>query len=349
MKLTVHLVTWNGAKYVPHLFDSLRSQTFTDWELVVFDNGSTDGMLEKIKESLHDFPTQTVIFENSSNIGFANGHNYVYRETESEYFVLLNQDLWLEQDCFKKMVQFMDAHQEVAVVSPRLMKWNFIHLEDDKAGMDYVYSDQVDSLGLKVLRNRRVVEQYGQKSWEQIEHSFSSQFLEVFGVSGTLPLFRRSAVKAVAYENGDFFDSLYHSYKEDVDLAFRLRSQGYKAYVLLDAVAYHDRSAAGPVALSDSAALKNKKKQSELIRYHSYKNHLMTLYKNEYIQNFLLDFPFILWYEVKKFFYNLFFDRGVIKGLKVVWENKKEIKEKKTYISQKRKKDWKEMRKYMSL
>lgn len=334
-KLVVNLVTWNGAKYMPFLFDSLRKQTFTDWTLFVLDNNSNDNTLELIKKELNTFPVQYKIITNKENRGFAGGHNQAFKESDAEYVLLLNQDMYLAPDCLEKIVMFLDQHPEAAAVSPRLMKWNFA---------EKVFTEQIDALGLKIYRNRRVVEQYTQQNWQELKKKFSSDVLPVFGVSGALPAFRMSAIHSVAYADGSIFDESYHSYKEDVDLAFRLIANGQKSYVLLDAVAYHDRSAAGPKEADDVSALTNKKKQSEWVKYHSYKNHLMTLYKNEYWQNFTLDFPWILWYELKKFVYFLLFDRQVLGGLKEVFN--KDLGQKRRLIKSLRKINWQEMRKW---
>jgi GT2 family glycosyltransferase len=169
--------------------------------------------------------------------------------------------------------------------------------------------------------------------------------LEVFGVSGAFPMYRRSALEQIAFADGNFFDESYFMYKEDADVAYRLRSAGMNSVVLLVVVAYHDRSGAGPKEVSDWAAAENKKKHPEVVRYHSYKNHLMTLYKNEYWQNALLDWPWIIWYEGKKFGWFLLFDREVLKGLGDVWKLRKELKKKRIEIKNKRKLDWREMRK----
>jgi len=335
-KLSVHLVTWNGAKYMHFLFDSLRKQTYTDWTLFVLDNNSNDNTVELIKKELDTFSVQYRLLENKENRGFAGGHNQAFRQSDAEYVLLLNQDMYLTPDCLEKVVAFLDRHPEAAAVSPRLMKWDFPEN----------FTTQIDTLGLKVYRNRRVVEQYAQQDWSQIGPKLlaNSHDLRVFGVSGSLPAFRTSALKNVAYEDGDIFDESYHSYKEDVDLAFRLTAAGYKSYVLLDAVAYHDRSAASPKQPGDAFALNNKKKQSEWVKYHSYKNHLATLYKNEYWQNFILDFPWILWYELKKFAYFLLFDRLVLGGLKHLFGQ--DLAKKRHLIKSQRKISWQEMRKW---
>ncbi|MBT3539121.1 glycosyltransferase family 2 protein [Candidatus Parcubacteria bacterium] len=349
-KLFVHLVTWNGEKYIPHLFESLKKQTFKDWQLVILDNGSTDKTVEKIKGELIAGRLETnhsvvdvVLKERKENSGFAGGHNTLYKENESEYFLLLNQDMYLDQGCLEKMVEFLDKHEDVAAVSPRLMRWDF---EENN------FTNKIDSLGLKVFRNRRVIEKYTGKEWDEkkskLELSFRTDYdaMEVLGVSGAFPMFRRTAIETVEFSDGTFFDSLYNSYKEDIDLAYRLRIAGHKAFVLLDTVAYHDRSAEGLEKKRDKVAIENKKKQSEWIKYHSYKNHLMTIYKNEYFQNWCLDAVFIKWYEMKKFFYFLLFDRSVLKGLGEIWKNRKELKLKKMKVKSMRKVSWKEMRKW---
>ncbi|KKS12552.1 MAG: Glycosyl transferase family protein, partial [Candidatus Magasanikbacteria bacterium GW2011_GWA2_41_55] len=292
----------------------------------------SDNTVELIKNEVNKLGVQYKIVENKENLGFAGGHNEVFKMTDGEYILLLNQDMFLSPDCFEKSVNFMDAHPEAAAISPRLMKWNFA---------SGAFTNIIDTLGLKVFKNRRVVD------WRAGEESsfMSSAPLQVFGISGALPMYRAAALRAVAFENRDFFDASYNSYKEDVDLAYRLASAGFKSYVLPDVIAYHDRAGAGPKTMIDAAALENKKNQSAWVKYHSYKNHLMTLYKNEYWQNFLLDFFWILWYEVKKFMYFLLLDRGVLVGLTEVWKMRKELKEKRKWIIKNRKISWREMRK----
>jgi GT2 family glycosyltransferase len=367
MKLSVHLVTWNGAKYIPLLFDSLKKQSCTDWELIVWDNASSDNTVEVLRNELAHFPIQHTFYEHGTNIGFAGGHNELFKKTDSNYFLLLNQDMYLMPECLEKMIHFLNVHQDVASVSPRLMRWAFMGLNtgftdsqiDYTKRLEKTFTNYIDSLGLKVFRNRRVIEKYTGKDWGVLEPKMKMSFraerfngdgtaLEVFGVSGAFPMFRREMINHVVFSDGNFLDELYGSYKEDVDLAFRLRSQGFKSYVLLDTVAYHDRSAAGPEQMGDISALKNKQAQSAWIKYHSYKNHLMTLYKNEYWQNWMLDAVFIKWYELKKFFYFLLFDRAVLRGLGEIWRNRADLRSKKFDIKNKRKVSWKEMRKWWS-
>lgn len=323
MTLSIQLVTWNGGKYIPFLFESLKNQTYKDWQLYIWDNGSQDDTVGQIKNQLNNFGIQAEFFESKENIGFARAHNQLFLKNNSDYVLLLNQDMYLMADCIEKLAEFLDRNPEAGAVTPKLLKWNFAAI-DEKNGLDTSFTQDIDSLGLKVFKNGRVVDMQ--------DLSVGKSVMPVFGVSGALPMYRWSALKNVAYEDEAIFDDLYDSYKEDVDLAFRLSSVGWKSYAVLEAVAYHDRSAAGPKELKDTSAAKNKQTQSQLIKYNSYKNHLMTLYKNTSKQNRTLDFLTILWYEFKKFVYFLMFDRKVLSGLGQIWRDRHELSRKRAWI-----------------
>ena len=339
-KLVVQLVTWNGAKYLPFLLASLRSQTFKDWELVIWDNHSTDTTIATLKNELAHFPVSHRLIENDNNYGFTKGHNALFSSGKSDLVLLLNQDIILAEDCFEKLCAALDHNPTLAAVAPRLMRWDF-----SKAGQPCEKTNQLDSLGLQVLRSRRVIERSAGLSWDAIKIKLASQtLLPAFGVSGALPMYRRSALTKIQFSDGTLFDESYHSYKEDIDVAYRLRSAGFEAATVLSSVAWHDRSVGGPAALTDHAAAKNKFSQSSQVQLLSYINHLATLYKNEYWQNLLLDFPWIIWYELKKFIYYIMFEPAVLKGLGELWKGRLAMKQKKTKITAKRDIGWREMR-----
>ena len=340
-KLSVHLVAWNGAKYIPYLFESLRAQTYKDWELLAIDNGSKDETADLIEQEFKNFPVPARLIRNKENNGFAGGHNQAVREMRvpptlppptsgggmrrgaPEYIQLLNQDMYLAPDYFERVVAMMDANPEAGAGQGMLLKWDF---------NTNTYTDVVDTMGLKVLRNRRVVDwKTGEHNAPQPPLTLRGGGVEVFGVSGALPIYRRKAIEDVMFE-GQMFDEDLFSYKEDVDLAFRLRSAGWKACVSLEARAWHDRTAAGPREKSDRSMLKNRKTKSAFVNYHSYKNHLTVLLKNEHRANFAKDWPWICFYELKKLFYLALFDWSTLKGLKEVKKLWPQTKKKRNVI-----------------
>ncbi len=326
-KLAVQLVMYNEERYIPYLFYSLKKQTFQDWELLYLDNGSTDRTMEYVKKELETLKQSYRIFPLPDNKGFSAGHSILYGESTAPYVLLLNADMYLMPNVFEEIVKFLDTYKEVASVGPRLMRWDFekvkLFSELEKDAVPSIvaregFTNLIDALGIRLFRNRRAVEWLTQHEWRkdsesnEVRQIYNEKTLEVFGVSGALVCYRRDIIERVLLPVKQIFDPTYHSYKEDVDLAYRLRNAGYTSYVILQSVAWHDRTGAGAKEMTDKAALKNKKRHSFFVKTKSYKNHILTLYKNEYWQNFLLDFPFIFWYELKKFVYFLVFDTKVL-------------------------------------
>ncbi|MFH1099097.1 MAG: glycosyltransferase family 2 protein [Candidatus Uhrbacteria bacterium] len=344
-RITAHLVTWNGMRYIPHLFASLREQTFRNWELRVLDNGSSDGTVAAVERELASFPFPVRLEQNAENVGFAAGHNMLIATAAAPFVQLLNQDVVLAPDYFERVLAVMEAQPRVGAAQGALLRWDFAAFAD---GHGDGRTDIIDTLGLRVLRNRRVVEWMTGTEMSNVPPTadppqadkcrpaptaasgMSNVPIEVFGVSGALPMYNRVALLEVALprlgvrgermeKKLEFFDEDFFSYKEDVDLAFRLRFAGWSAILVPVARAWHDRTAAGPHELSDSAALDNRRIRSPLVRYHSYKNQIFVLIKNEQVGNFLLDWPWILWYELKKFLYLLIREPRTLRSLKDVW------------------------------
>jgi len=304
-KLSINLVIHNEEKYIPFLVDSLASQQYKDFSVLAVDNASSDKTAELLGEGLAEHGIECTIITQNENLGFAGGHNIAYQNTKSRYLLLLNPDIFILPDVLAKMVEFMDQHGSTASLAPRLMRWDFDKVNSAHQALAG-FSKMIDALGIRLYHNRRAIEMFSGLPWtadssdKNIRDLYNKRFTEVFGVSGAMVMYRKDILDKVALPDNNIFDPFYHSYKEDLDLAYRLRNAGQLSYVLLDAVSYHDRTSASPVTSSDLAAIKNKRRQSEYIRYHSYKNHLATLYKNEYWQNVALDWPFILWFELRK-------------------------------------------------
>lgn len=271
-KLSINIVVYNGVKFIPHLILSLKRQTFKDFEIIFVDNFSTDGTLELMEKELKGSDIEYKIIKNDANYGFAAGHNIAYKETQAQYFLLQNIDMYLMPDVLEKLVNFLDNYKDAVSASPRLMRWDFEKvINDQKNGSDLInsakagFTSQVDAIGIRLFKNRRAVEWLTREEWTKDSENkficdlYDKQVCEVFGVSGALPIYRKSATDKVLLPGDNLFDPTYHSYKEDLDLAYRFRNAGYTSYVLLDTVAYHDRTGAGPKEMGDWAALVNKK------------------------------------------------------------------------------------------
>jgi GT2 family glycosyltransferase len=323
-KVTINLLTWNGENYLPWLLKSLENQTYKDWELLVLDNASDDQSVATVKEN---YPPAKVIPQ-KQNIGFAKGHNLLINWSKSDYVLFLNQDIILAPDYLEKTVAFLEENKEAASVSGRLLYWNFEQSET---------TDIIDSFGLKIDRHRQMVD------WQQGKKDYQQQTVEMFGLSGTALLVRREALESVKTpKNNDqfeYFDEDFFAYKEDVDLAWRLRLFGWENWLLTTTLAHHHRSVAKNVK---KAQRKNRGIANKL----SYRNHLAVLYKNSFSANFWRDVVYVLWYELKKFIYLSIFERKTLKGFFEFLKLKKKFKKKRQHIKQNRKISAEEMRKW---
>lgn len=335
--VTINLVTWNGARYIPYLFDSLRKQTFQDFTVQVIDNGSSDGTGAAIAAEAEKCTFPVHITTQEMNSGFVGGHNQLFTQTQSEFVLLCNQDMYLAESYIQNMVQALTMRPNAAAVSGRLMRWDFAKLADAPGALEQSFTQYIDTLGLRIFRSRRVVDWYAGGRWPDLESRIAQhgRVIGVFGVSGALPMYRTAALRAVAFGD-DVFDPTYFAYKEDVDLAWRLRLNGWSAFTDTTAVAYHDRSAAEG-GRTDTAAVRNRKTKSSSANYYSYKNHIATVLKNLYWKNYLKDWPWIEWYEFKKFIYLMIFEFATWKGfwqLILEWST---IRQKRMHVKQLRK------------
>jgi len=344
-KVSVHIVTWNSLKFLANALGSLFEQSFRDFSVLIIDNGSRDGTIEWLRE----YYPQIKIVQNKKNLGFAKGHNQAISFTKSDYVLAMNHDVILREFFLEKLVEFMDAHPESGSVTGKVLKLIGNPAQVDTAS----FTKTIDSAGLRILKSRRVVD----RGEGEIDQGGFSEIEEVFGVSGSIPFYRRSALEDVAMEKeprtkflkaqsarysggdsdlpikevfsdnmksqanvkklvrGEYFDEDFYSYKEDVDLAWRLRLAGWQACFVPQAVAYHYRRAYGKDQQGNIATLKNRLKKPSFINLMSNRNHLMMLVKNEQAANFWLHFLYILWYELRKWGIVVLLEQKTLKGL----------------------------------
>jgi GT2 family glycosyltransferase len=294
VSVTVSLLTWNGAEYLPWFIKSLKEQTFKDWELLVLDNASSDRSVEIVREH---YPEARII-QQKQNVGFARGHNLLINWSDSNYIFVVNQDIILDQDYLEKVVDFLEKNHKAGSAAGKTMYWDF------REGLK---SKRIDSFGLSVDRKRQMVDAY------QGKDDFDLPNTEVFGLSGASVVYRRKALDTVTMpQNGnhlEYFDESFFAYKEDTDLAWRLRLAGWENWLATKTKAYHHRTVSG----LESA--RQRRKERGMANKLSYRNHLMTLYKNSFYKNLFRDFWPIKWYELKKIIYLILFERSTLVGL----------------------------------
>ncbi len=328
MKVSIHIVSWNSLKFLPDCLKSIFSQTYKNFSVLVIDNASNDGTIEFLQKN---FP-EVKIFKNNKNLGFAKAHNQGINLTKSEFVLILNPDIILKEDFLEKILSEIEKDEKIGAISGKILK---IYTSEPEIE-ERVKTKIIDSTGLKIFKSRRVIN----RGEGELDKGQYDKVEEVFGLSGACVLFRRQALEDIKISKDlrsyyEYFDEDFFAYKEDFDLSYRLRWRGWKIIYLPNAIAYHYRQIFG-TKFKIKEIIKRRREKSPLINYLSYRNHLFSLIKNESFENFLKDLPFIFFYELKKFFYILFFEQSTLKAILEIIKKLPQMLKKRKYIMKNR-------------
>ncbi len=209
------IVTWNARELLLNCLESLYNQTTNiNSEVFVIDNASLDGTVDAVKQNF----SQVKIIENRRNLGFAAANNRGLSEMSSRYAVLLNNDTIVQYPIFGRLLQFMDANQDVAVAGPQL-----INRDGSKQNCFHNFPSLITELfGISLLK-AVLPKRYPNKRVNFIKP------VEVDSILGACFMIRREAIDHVGQ-----MDSNYFFFLEETDWCFRLKENKWKVYHIPD-------------------------------------------------------------------------------------------------------------------
>jgi len=214
------------------------------------------------------------IIQNQTNRGFAAAHNQGFAICEAPYVLVLNPDTELQAGYLAEVLRVIESTAPLTLTLSRRergLSESRIASVQGKLYRELPRGEKygiIDSCGLEMRKWSRVVD-IGQNSADKGDFGVQT---EVFGATGACALYRLQALKQVADKHG-IFDERFGSYKEDVDLAWRLHRAGWKAVFTPQATAWHGRR----VGKGDRRSWK--------IRYLSLRNQMLMILKNVKVQN----------------------------------------------------------------
>ncbi len=210
--ISVVVVNYNGEHFLEPCLKSLEKQTFEDFEVILVDNGSSDGSLEYVRDQ---FPAVRVIAL-AENLGFCGGNNAGIREARGKYIALLNNDAEAHPRWLEELRGALDNHSDVGFCASKIFLHDQPDIIDSAGGI--FYSCGVD----------------GQRGHLEKD---TGKFVEadyVFGAPGAASIYRQAVLEDIGLFDEDFF-----AYAEEVDLNFRAQLCGYKCLFVPTAVVYH--------------------------------------------------------------------------------------------------------------
>ncbi len=290
MKISIVIVTYNSLKFLKECLESILNQTFSGFEIIVIDNKSFDGSLEFVKKN---YPTVKTL-RNVNNLGLCRANNQGIKLSLGEYVLIMNPDVILEKDFLEKIIEQAEKLPQAGSLGGKLLRL----INGEK-------TDIIDSTGLKIFPYYKIVDRgAGERVGGGNCPRLTNALEEVFGITGACVLYRKKALEDIK-QNDQYFDERFFAYKEDIDLAWRLKKKDWQNWYVPEAVAYHQRA----IFLG-----KERKKRNRMISYYSYRNHLLLLTKHLDKKTFWQNAWRIIPYELGKFIYILFFETGNIKA-----------------------------------
>ena len=231
MRTAIVILNWNTEgflrDFLPGLLQSVAKVDGA--EVVVADNGSTDGSLELMQR---EFPeVKTIAF--SKNYGFTGGYNKAFNElygtaenpldNAPEYFLLINSDIEVNDGWLQPLVNWMDAHPECGACAPKLHSWQ------DRDMFEYAGAagGYLDLFGYPFCRGRIL-------SKLDKDNGQYDKPADVLWATGACLL-----VRSKVYAELGGLDERFFAHMEEIDLCWRMQLEGWKVTVVPSSVVYH--------------------------------------------------------------------------------------------------------------
>lgn len=246
--VAVIIVNWNGKKHLERCLYSLHLQEYKDFMTIMVDNGSDDDSVSFVEK---EYPEVEIIkLEKNTGFAYANnvGISHAFENNDIDFVITLNNDTEVSENYIAELVLCAKKNESVGSVQPKVV--NFFDKTIDSTGI-LIYPDMS-------ARDRG----YGESDDGQYDKEE-----EIFGVSASAALYSKEALEVVKLGSGEYFDSDYFAYSEDVDLAWRIRLSGFRSMYTPNAKVLHIHSATG-------------KSFSSFKAYHLQRNQYFNIIKN---------------------------------------------------------------------
>lgn len=253
MEVSVIIPNFNGIAFLDTVLNSLEGQSMKDFEVILVDNGSTDG---SCSFAAANYPWVHIL-ELPDNFGFCRAVNEGIRASKAPYVLLLNNDTEVTENFVEEMLAAIKRHRNAFSCGARMVQYHDRDRLDD-AGNYYC------ALGWSFARGRG-----------RDIHAFEKEE-KIFAACAGAAIYRKKILDQIG-----LFDEEHFAYLEDVDIGYRARIYGYENWYAPEAVVYH-------VGSGTSGSRYNQFKT----RYSS-RNNVYLVYKNMPFLQILLNLPFL--------------------------------------------------------
>lgn len=215
LSVAVLILNWNGRSLLQTCLPLLLNQTYSNYKIVVIDNGSTDASVSFVAEK---FP-QVQIIQNEENLGFSRGMNVGLRQIRADVMVLLNNDVLVQPNWLEELI------------------------------LPFTHPSRIGIVGCKLLYPDGTIQHLGAELTYPLAHSHHFHYKEAdvadFPAIQDVPYVTGAAIalhRSVLDEIGLLDESFHPFYYEEVDYCYRAKATGFRVVVATQAVAIHNES-----------------------------------------------------------------------------------------------------------
>ncbi|WXG47406.1 MAG: glycosyltransferase family 2 protein [Candidatus Atabeyarchaeum deiterrae] len=254
--VSIIIVNFNGLKHLNKCLSSVLKTEYSNFEIVLVDNGSSDGSVDYVKKN---FAVERLkLIELPQNRGFAEGNNSGVKKARGKYIVLLNNDTEVDSEWLTPLVNTMESDAGIGAAQPKILLMNRRN-RFDSAGNFINLIGSSYALGLL-----------------QVDKGQFDSTNEIFYAKGAAMI----TTKTLWEELGGLDPILFLSF-EDTDFCWRIWRHGYRVVFVPASRIYH-------VGFASTS------KVPEIKRFHDTKNRLMILLKNLDAKQLALYSPLII-------------------------------------------------------
>jgi len=265
--ISIVVLTYNSKNFISPCLDSVFSQDYQDFEVIVVDNGSNDGTPELVKKY-----SKVILIENKENFGACKGRNQGIEASSGEWILTLDCDVVLEKYFFPKVIKKINSISfGIGALQPKIL--NNDHKTINSCGIYLTWFRRFYDIG----RSKKDREQF-------------SEMKHVFGISSACGLYRRKMLEDIK-ENTGYFDERFFFLVEDIDLSWRSVRKGWRAIFCPDIVSYHS---GGSCNFS-----------YKLRQFFCFRNRYYSIVKNEGLIRYLMKILPVLFYDIPRIIFLL--------------------------------------------
>ncbi|MDD5192077.1 MAG: glycosyltransferase family 2 protein [Candidatus Nanoarchaeia archaeon] len=206
------LPTYNSSKFIEECLESIKKQTFKDYELIIIDDCSTDNTLEILDRLGYKYRA------NKENLGYTKNSNKGIKISKGEFICILDHDIVYDKNYLKEIMDLFKSSEKIGMVACK----SYYYKEKNKI--------RVVDLKINLLTSKLKVIGRDEIDIGQFDH-----LREINATSGGNGIIRKEVFNDIGLFCEDYF-----IYYVDIDFCLRMKEKGYKI-ILSKAKSWHKK------------------------------------------------------------------------------------------------------------